>query len=153
MPLGYMLQRTVTVEADTLGVFSARFDNYYFLGGAHPNYFTSFINTDLSNGSNIKLSGIFNPGYENELNKIGESKFRAKRDLKPDEDLTEAGYWFDKGKFKMNDNFVITAEGISFFFNSYEIGPYALGTTEIMIDYSEIKDLIKKDGVLARFIK
>jgi len=72
--------------------------------------------------------------------------------LKPDENLEEAGFWFNEGNFKLNDNFLITTDGLKFFFNSYEIGPYAIGTTELLIPFSRIKNILKDNSVLKKFI-
>ncbi len=35
-----------------------------------------------------------------------------------------------------------------FYFNPYEIAPYSMGPTEILIPYDEIKNIIKEDGLL-----
>ena len=89
-----------------------------------------------------ELKNIFKPNFEEELRKLGEDQFRLVRDLSQDEDLGEAGFWFDDNKFSLNDNFALTEDGIRFFYNSYEIAPYALGTTDITISYDSIKNLL-----------
>ena len=151
MNIGYELNRNVTVTTDTLGVLALKFYQFSFFGGAHPNYFTEFSNIDLSTGKEIKLNTLLTPGYQDKLNEIGEKKFRELRKLKPDEDLQQAGYWFENSKFKLNENFLITKEGIIFFYNPYEIAPYSYGTCEILIEFTAIKDLIKSGSILTRF--
>lgn len=152
MKVGYELERNIKVETDTLGIFAMEFYEFTFFGGAHPNYFTTFRNVDLTSGKEIKLNELLQNGFENELNKIGEEIFRNQKQLKPDENLEEAGFWFNEGKFKLNDNFLITKAGLKFFFNSYEIGPYAIGTTELLIPFSRIKNILKDNSVLKKFI-
>jgi hypothetical protein len=153
MPLSYGLERTIKVETDTLGIFAMEFFEYTFYGGAHPNTAVIYENINLANGQKIKLSDLFNPGFEEKLNSAAEKSFRKARELKPDENLEEAGYWFEKGKFKLNDNFIITKKGLKFLFNPYEVAAYALGPTEFLIEYPSIKEIIKKGSVINLFVK
>ncbi len=153
MRVGYGLERNIKVETDTLGIFAVEFFEYSFYGGAHPNTSTTFSNINLENGKEIKLDEILSDGFENEINKIGERNFRQVKQLKPDEDLQEAGFWFDENGFRLNNNFLITKKGLKFFFNPYEIAPYALGVTELLIEYSELMNLINKGSILSRFLE
>ncbi len=153
MRVGYGLERNIKVETDTLGIFTMEFFEYTFFGGAHPNSSTTYSNINLADGKEITLDELFIEGFENEINKIGEQVFRQQKELKSDEDLNEAGFWFEENKFGLNKNFAITADGIKFFFNSYEIAPYGFGTTEIIINYSDLTSIIKKGGLLERFVK
>jgi hypothetical protein len=88
----------------------------------------------------------------NGLNNVAEKIFCKVKELKPEDNLEEAGFWFKGNKFSFNENFGIRNEGLVFYFNSYEIAPYAMGPTEIMIPYSEIKNLVKQDGLLNKVI-
>ncbi len=153
MRIGYGLERNVKIETDTLGILAMEFFEYTFYGGAHPNSSTTFSNINLENGKEINIDEILIDGFEDEINKIGERIFRQAKQLKPDEDLQEAGFWFEGSVFKLNDNFIITKTGLKFFLNPYEIAPYAYGTTEIFINYSDLKNLIKIGEPLERFLK
>jgi hypothetical protein len=68
--------------------------------------------------------------------------------LKPADSLKHAGYEFPHDAFALNDNFSIGANGITFFYNPYEIASYADGPTELLMTYREINELIKPDGPL-----
>jgi hypothetical protein len=74
------------------------------------------------------------------------------KNLKPNQSL-EGEFWFDNNKFHLNENFLFTKTGITFFYNEYEIACYACGTTEIEIPYKNIKSLINKNGLLKSFSK
>ena len=37
---------------------------------------------------------------------------------------------------------------MTFFYNTYEIAPYAMGTTELPLSYRVIGELIRPDGLL-----
>nr|MCU0409966.1 RsiV family protein [Bacteroidales bacterium] len=90
------------------------------------------------------------PGYENELNNTAEKIFRAEKQLSPDANLESEGFWFEGNKFYLNKNFGIKNDGLVFYFNSYEIAPYAMGPTEIKIPYATIKKLVLNDGPLSK---
>jgi Protein of unknown function (DUF3298)/Deacetylase PdaC len=147
------IERIMVVKNQTDKILSIEYSDYSFLGGAHPNTFVSFSNYSLTNGEEISLDDCLIKGYENQLNSVGEKIFRQKKKLSENSDLSSAGYWFDEDRFELNDNFAILKEGLLFYFNSYDVAPYAAGPTEIMIPYSEITHLILPDGPLAEFIK
>jgi hypothetical protein len=134
-------------------ILSCTFSEYSYLGGAHPNTFLTFINFNLNTGEIIDLSDIFIAGFLTELNIIAERIFRKEKELTEDISLTKAGFWFDDDKFSVNTNFSIDKNGLSFFYNNYEITAYAYGPTELFIPYKLIKKLIKPDDLLAGFIE
>ena len=118
---------------------------FYVFGTPHPSSSLEFFNFNLSNGELIHLSDLINKGTKGKLNKIAEKILykESGRDM-----------WdFEDGEFELNDNFEISDKGLTFLFNQYEIGPYAIGMPEIFIPYSKMKGLIKEDGVLKQFFK
>lgn len=122
-------------------------NEYDYSGGAHGNGFVGYYNFDINSGSILTLSDLLVPGTYEKVTAAGDKIFRQQTEI-GDGDLNEAGYWFEGGKFYLNENFLITETGLSFFYNSYEIAPYAGGPTELEIPYSAIQDCIKKDGPL-----
>ena len=134
-------------------ILSCTFSEYSYLGGAHPNTFLTLTNFNLKSGEIIELPDILIDGYLGELNSIAEPIFRKEKELTEDINLTEAGFWFDDDKFNINNNFTIGKDGLTFYYNSYEITAYAYGPTELFISYKSIKKLIKPDGLLTGFIR
>ena len=110
-------------------------------------------NYNLKTGKEIKLSDVFSGNYLPVLTKIAEKKFRKFYDVSQNESLENAGFWFDKGIFRLNDNYSFNTFAVTFQFNSYEVAAYAMGAPEIIIPYSEIKSIIRPDGLLGKFIK
>ena len=102
----------------------------------------------MSTGEEIRLSDILIHGYGADLNRIAEQEFRKVREMKPEQSLEDAGFWFENNKFSLNDNFALTEEGLTFYFNSYEVAPYVMGPTEIVLNYEDFKHLIKENGLL-----
>ena len=137
-------------NAQSIVSFQSEF--YHFTGVAHGMTGVYFANFNSQNGKRLMLSDLLIAGYEHELNKVAEKIFRKVRELKSEDNLEEAGFWFEGNKFSLNDNFGIKTDGLVFFFNSYEIAPYAMGPTEILIPYKGIKNLVKQEGLLNKVI-
>lgn len=146
--LGWTLDRAASVTYARSAVLCIAFTEVSFTGGAHPNSRKTYVNFDVSKGRESGLSDILVEGYEAELTRVAEEKFREVRGIGEDESLEEAGFWFEGGIFGLNDNFGISADGLVFYFNDYEIGPHAMGPTELTIPYERISTLIREDGIL-----
>lgn len=145
----WQFERRIEPLGDTLGVASFAVTEDAFLGGAHPNSTTSLANFDVSTGRMLKLSDLILDSGRDQLDAAGERAFRRVRKVAPGIDLNAAGFWFDRGEFKLNDNFAVTPTGMLFFFNAYEVAPYSFGATSISLPWSEVMPLIRTDGPLA----
>jgi hypothetical protein len=132
-------------------VLSLQYNAYFYMGGAHGSFNIEFINYDLETGNEITLENIFIKNYEKKLNPIAEKIFRKKYKYKLKQDLEKEGFWFLDNKFTLNKNFGFTPEGILFQFNQYEIAPYAMGIFDVVIPYSDLKEIILPNSVLSRF--
>lgn len=118
-------------------------DYSYGFGAAHPNHFSVMYNIDLMTGNQIKLEDLIIKGTKEQLNRIAEKLF-----------VKENGFenWdFERGKFELNDDFIIEKDGLLFTYDAYEIGPYAAGDPSVFIPFSKIKNLLKSDSVLKEF--
>jgi len=112
-----------------------------YTGGAHGNAYTGFHLIRLTDGVDLKLTDFINdiPRFT----MIAEQYFRSEYAIPPMADLAEIGYWFTDGKFACNDNFYFGDGGMHFYYNTYEIAPYAAGTIEFTIPIDEIKQYLK----------
>lgn len=120
----------------SLEVFNA---NYY--GGAHPNSFTIYLNFVPNKNEVLKVGDIFK--NIDKVTEIVESEFRVERELSPEIDLNEEGFFLENGKFFLPEGIGFTAEEVIFHYNPYEIGPYVFGNTEVRISREELKDYLK----------
>ncbi len=150
--VGWSDEKIYSIFLNKAGILSLEFSEYSYMGGAHPNGFKNYINFDIKTGNPIKLSDIFKDGYVSELTTLAEKKFRKVRQLANNEGLNQAGFWFENNKFKLNNNFVLTDESIIFYFNQYEIAPYALGPTKVELYYRSLDNLFKDDSVISDLI-
>ena len=116
----------------------------WFMGGNHPISMEYYYIYNRKDFKRIKLEDLFKPNFDKKLLIMAETIFRKQEKLKPADKLTdENGYFFEKGRFILNDNFTLTQTGIKFLYNVYEIKAYAAGITELEIPYSDLKEILK----------
>ena len=130
-----------SIAYDSLDVITIEFNLYSFTGGAHPNAEVTYKSYDAQSGEKLQLSDIV--ADVEKVTELAQQKFRQQKQLAADADLNEAGYTFDQNQFALNENFGVLEKGIIFYYNDYEIAPYALGPTEILLTYEEVGDLLK----------
>ncbi|CAN5530761.1 DUF3298 and DUF4163 domain-containing protein [soil metagenome] len=140
--------RSVGVEVMIFNdsLLSLQISDETYSGGAHGSYATTFLNLNPSSGDTLSLSDFLKPGYEQSLTKIGEQIFRETRELADTASLEFNGFEFGDNQFGLNSNYGFRKEGIVFFYNSYEVAPYAMGPTEVVIPYERIRDWMKSRG-------
>lgn len=144
----WSFEMNVSVKETGGKIISLLTGAYDYSGGAHGNGFVSFSNYAMEGGRKLALSDIVDEEGKKTLTRVAEEVFRKDKDL-VGKDLTEEGYWFGEEGFFLNDNFLLDETSITFFYNSYEIAPYAAGPSEIIIQYDQFKAAIKKDGPLS----
>ncbi len=145
----YWEERTVAILYQSPTIVSVKFDVSFFFGGAHPQYAATFANFNATTGAKIALDDVLVAGYGPRLTRIAENQFRADNGIKPGMTLRDAGYiFFENDTFALNSNFWIGPNGVTFYYNTYEIAPYSMGTTELLLAYRQISDLIRRDGLL-----
>ena len=142
-PIGWYFQSTAEPELISDTLISISVSSEFFTGGAHGGFTTYFVNIDPRDGSRVTLAGVLRKGYEQALTDAGEVAFREIRVIPDSVSFDESGFEFPNGKFQMNENYGFRREGIVFFYNNYEVAPYALGPTEILIPYEVLRDWIQ----------
>lgn len=125
-------------------VLSLRYESTYYMGGAHPNAQTVFQNVNTK-GSNItSLHHFFADTAQ--IGSLAEAAFRQQAGLTPATDLSASGFLFENNQFQLTNNFGFTKEGLVFYYNSYEIAPYAAGPTEVLIPFEQLQGLFRPSG-------
>jgi hypothetical protein len=111
-----------------------------FTGGAHPNATIVMKIFNLQTNQAFKLEEIVSD--VNGLTKIAEGIFRQQLEIPADASLEEQGFEFENNTFALNDNYMCSPEGLVFIYNTYEIAPYAAGSTEIVIPWNKIEKIL-----------
>jgi hypothetical protein len=138
-------RKLVTILRYTAPFLSFRCDANEDGGGVHPFGTTLFVNFEISTGKAVGITDLLREGALPALESIAEASFRREHKLSPSESLSEHSYNFPGDRFRLNHNFGIGERELVFLFNTYEIGPGAMGPTEIRIPYQQIHNLLRTD--------
>lgn len=124
-------------------ILSYAIERYVYTGGAHGINTRIFLSFDINTGNSLNEEDIFKEGYETDLTPILiDCLIEQYDDMHSVADLQER---YDVNAIQPNNNFYISADGITYIFNPYEIAPYALGETEILIPVEKIKPYLKAE--------
>ncbi|MFZ5391238.1 MAG: DUF3298 domain-containing protein [Patescibacteria group bacterium] len=136
------------IQADTVLV-SLRFNmSSYLAGAAHPSSFSETFNYSVRDGSLINLSDLFEPAadYLTVLSAYAIDDLASQPDLKNGDGLAlsliEQGAAVNKDNFS---KFTIKPQGLEFYFDPYQVAPYAAGLRVVVIPWVYLKDIISAD--------
>jgi hypothetical protein len=124
-------------------IISIGFEKYGYTGGAHGINIMKYVVLDMHQNKRLELEDIFGEDYQLQLIKLLDKKLRRINGILPDENLRDAGFLVDQ--MEISDNFYVNNEGIGFFYNVYQISPYAAGSTELFLPFAELKNILKAD--------
>ena len=114
-------------------------DKYEYTGGAHGTTERSSNTWELWNGVNLSLSNFFKPGTDYKRFLIEEITRQADYNNRKDPYLYFDDYRALIIKNFNEDSFYLTPDGITIYYQQYDIGPYVSGIIEFTIPYSLIK--------------
>jgi hypothetical protein len=112
-----------------------------YSGGAHGIYSTTFENFDIKNMKKIKLNDLFRNNYQNELTSIIVNQLMKDKGITTTDALLNKGYGAT-GNINPTENFYLDDDGITFYYNVYEIAPYSMGPISVRIPYSNLKNIM-----------
>jgi hypothetical protein len=118
--------------------FTAIITDSDFMGGAHPNSYTTIQSFDLEDGRSIDILSRYDSAS---VYQIAEAEFRAIHQIPDTVGLNDAGMMFENGKFALPENMGLTPNGLMLYYNSYEVASYATGPTRIQIPYSRLQSV------------
>jgi hypothetical protein len=142
----WQLVKKMNVKFNSDDVVCLEFNKYAYTGGAHGIQNLSYEVFDLTTGDKLTLNDVFIPGSDSILSRLLTDKLLSQYQTKGSSRLSEVGFFVDR--VEPNNNFFITGNGIGFQYASYEIAPYAMGLPSVFLDFNEIKNLLRKDGVV-----
>lgn len=111
-----------TITKNMNSLLSAYFDQYEFTGGAHGNTLRSSVTWNLNTGRILSMSDLCNPQVV-----LGEILELARIQAKENPYLYFENYEELIISNFNEEHFYLTPNGISVFYQQYEIGPYASG--------------------------
>ncbi len=146
---GHSFSWDMIAESDVLmnrsGILVYRADNYAFTGGAHGLGVSRFLVFDTGKMQKIELQDIFIPGYEEPLSQMLENSLRRDYYLEDGQPLTAAGLFEER--IAPTVNFFLTENSIGFFYNPYEIAPYAMGGIAITLRPEDVSHMLREGSI------
>lgn len=139
---GYGWENTEAAQSeatvvDSLLVYTIARESY--TGGAHGIYSLTVHNYSLAGGYELTLADLFDAGQRRALDSLVHVKLYEQFGVADDEGLAAEGFFPEY--IAATENFAATPEGLTFYFNPYDIGCYALGAVEVSIDNEELENL------------
>ena len=123
-------------------LWSYAMDVYEYTGGAHGNRYLLIQNYDLQTGDAVSEQDLFIDDYYEPLKSLLLEALIAQTDeAETKKDLRRLGYSVDD--VVPNENFYVTAEGITYVYNPYEIAPYAMGCIQISLPWDAACHLMR----------
>ncbi len=107
---------------------------YGYSGGAHGMDVLTCRTFDLKTGEQIFEEDLFKRGYEDRLTEALRANLLSSYE---DHDM------FFETDITPSDEFYLTSEGITYIYQRYEIGPYAIGIIDVLVPWKEIQDIIR----------
>lgn len=127
---------TITYNANC--ILSCYADKYEFTGGAHGSTVRSSDTWDLCSGMYIPLNNIFEPGTDYRLFLTDEIIRQADYNLEQN-----PGIYFEDYRDLIIRNFnphsfYVTPQGLTIYYQQYDIAPYSTGIVEFTVPYRTI---------------
>jgi len=118
-------------------IVSLAYNWILYEGGARGHHGKYCFTINKKTGAKLKQSDLIKADKEIEFLKIAEDEFKKQSGIKEGEQMPEI-YKFKNNKFHLNNNFIFTTSGLVFYYNPFEIAPFAMGTIELSLSYEII---------------
>ncbi len=140
------IEGRVQFYEQNLLVYKAYYDEY--TGGAHSMYATHFLNIDLTTMKPLHLDDLFDvPDYREILTDLIWNQLMAEHNVTTHEELEDLGFGVT-GEIAPVENFYLDHNGITFFYNVYDIAPYSNGPVSVTIPFSMMERILGTHAVL-----
>jgi hypothetical protein len=133
-------------------IVSLNFDVNTDTGGAHGNLTTVTFNYDKNLNKILLTEDIFadQTSYLIQLSNLVKPLLRIELEKSQFQD----DVWLETGAGAKEENyrqFVFTKDGLTFFFDPYQVAPFAAGSQEITIPYQSLSSLLRPEYAHLKF--
>lgn len=135
---------TVYIKRADDVVFSVKIDEYRYFGGAHPTFDTITYTYDVESGKVLSINEVvvaYDKLYETVLAKLKEINESEELLNGYYDNYEEIVYDYFYGEYKKFLSWSLDNSGLTIYFDSYVIGPYARGNTVLDFSYEEYRDI------------
>ncbi|MDY6257282.1 MAG: RsiV family protein [Bacteroidaceae bacterium] len=112
-----------------------------FTGGAHPSQQTTILRFNAQTGEFITLDQVFPTLNQSLLQERLLVKLMKDQNAHSMEELHKKGI-LEMSNMFISNNFALRDDSIEFYYNEYDIAPYASGANTICLSYDDVKDII-----------
>lgn len=141
--MGYSTEIKDKVPLMNSKIVTIEMSGYSFTGGAHPYSFCLLVSYDLKNGAKpLQISDLVRD--TNAVRPLLERAYKLSKGLQETDSLADVVY-SEITQLPMPMNVGISPEGIRFYYNAYEVGPYAVGVSDILLTWQELGNLSDKN--------
>ena len=138
----YVIKSSFEVPYNNNDLLSLVISNYEFLGGAHGMSTLIPYNYDIKTGGRLILKDLFVDGFDYKT--VCDEFIRG--EIEKNKDL-----YFDHGNYfkgvKENQDFYISKDGVTIFFQLYDIAPYAAGLRYFEVPMDRFVGKLKYDVI------
>ncbi len=142
------ITRKIEVSYPSAKYLTLRYEEYSFSGGAHGSNTIFYNLVNRKNRRVLAPEDVVKPENIEKLTYLVYKYFLVARNLPANTDLAAEGFWFTDNKFTITDNFGYVDGFYIFYYNPYEVAPYAWGPTEVKIPEAEIEPLLKNEPTI-----
>lgn len=112
----------------------------YYLGGAHGMREKQYLVVNTEHKKRLLLEDIVKADKWSGIRRYIEEELRVFSEIAPDDPLSAGGFFEDQ--IEPPANFFLTAHGLGFHWDPYEIAPYVMGPIEVLIPYEKIRGML-----------
>lgn len=124
------------------GIINYTITEDYFGGGAHPSQNVTVSRFNTMTGNQLGVWDVFVDSCSNSIKELLTQKLMQQNGVGSLEELRGLGF-LDMTDMFITDNFWLNQDSVVFFYNEYDIAPYACGQTRIAVAYDEIGQMMK----------
>ena len=148
--LNWEKRKLMDVVFNAADITSLHFEDYTYTGGSAALKITRYLVVDVSNGRQIQLTDLVAKEQESELGKILRNEICRNLHLDASVKLTDYGFFSDE--VYASTSFYITAAGIGFHYNTYELANQEIGAVSVFLSFEQLEGLLSETDILKRVV-
>ncbi len=126
----------IIADLGSLPIINVEFNSYTYSGGAHGISVRETFIFDAKNGERLTSEDIFRGNYLEKLSALSLTELKSEDPHASKYTFAEEGTKPDPDNFKV---FTVQPNGFHIIFGDYQVGPYTIGTTEIVLPFSSLE--------------
>tara|TARA_R110002020_G_scaffold60034_1_gene163092 strand:+ start:738 stop:1490 length:753 start_codon:yes stop_codon:yes gene_type:complete len=141
-PGGWSIEVNAEKSYESDSTLSFKFSEYNFSGGAHPNSSIYYMNFDKISGEYLSRDQVVLD--QQKMLELAEDAFRKHHDVEEGMALKDDGRFFlPETGFFLPNAIGYEEDKLRVIYIPYEVGPYALGYTELEFELKDLKGVVR----------